>query len=149
MRSAALPGSGRSMSFLMNDDAAAAEGGCRIRAVRCAELVVINDGIVVGLVPNFDAELVHATAAIDLAVDGREHEAVVASVVHGPGPFVLAFGSRDHQPFVAGAVEVKAGDLEFEFGLAIRDCHAFLVFGNEPEVRFARKARICCVSASR
>ena len=55
--------------LLVDDDAATAERGGRLSVIRCARLVVVDDGVAAILVPYFDPELIHAATAGHLAVN--------------------------------------------------------------------------------
>ena len=101
----------------MNDNGPASNRRGRVSAVQSAKLIVIN-GRACGFVPNHDAELVHPAAALNVPVDGREDEGVVAGIVHGAGAFVLCARARNYQPIVAAAMEVEVGDLELKLGFA-------------------------------
>ena len=73
----------------MDHNAPALDGGAGVGTVCRAELVVINNRSGCG-VPNLDPELVNATAAVDLPINRRKQETVVASVVDPSGALVLA-----------------------------------------------------------
>src|SRR5436309_811942 len=123
----------------MDYDAAAADRCGEISAVQGVELIVIDNGAVIGLVPNLDAELVRAAAPSNSTVDGGEDEAVAAGIVHGAGAFVLRARAGNHQPLVAGAVEVEVGDLELKLGFARGHGGPLLIAGDKTEAGFARE----------
>src|SRR5206468_2513438 len=104
--------------WLFVDHNASAANRCRrITVVGRAHLVVVDDPAC-GFVPDFDSELVHATAAVDLPVNGRQHEAVVAASIDCPGAFVLSLCPGNHQPLIVRAVKVQVPGLEVELRLA-------------------------------
>ena len=63
------------------DDAPTGDCGRGIIVNTGAHLIVIDHRIAVVFIPNLDAELVYAAAAINVAIDGGQDEAVVARAV--------------------------------------------------------------------
>src|SRR5205823_5335297 len=117
----------RQPGSLVHDDAAAAQCRGRVAVLRCASLVVI-DHRARGLVRDLDPEPVDAAAAVDLAVDRGEQEAV-----HGRAAvdraLALELGPRpgDDEPLVAHALECELRSLELELGIAGRRVGALQV----------------------
>src|SRR5262245_21967991 len=122
-----------SLRFLDND--AAAANGLRTRAVDVvtrAQYVVIHDRAG-RLVPDFDAELINASTAGDLAICGREQETVVSRAVHGAATFVLGKRTRNDEPIVGSAVEFEIGYMELELGFTRWHVFALLILRHEAE----------------
>src|SRR5262249_62269095 len=115
-------------------DGAAAEGGGRSGRGRSAGLSVVDDGVILVLVPDLDAEQVRGDAAVVL--DGHQ-EAVVAGAVDGAGALVLGLVSGEYQPVVADGVEVEVGSRELELRVTRGHGRAGLVLGVEAEGRLA------------
>src|SRR5574338_1619694 len=101
-------------SSLLDRDAAASEGCRGRRAVGRAGLVVVDHGAVAAPVPDFEAEPVHAAAAIHLAVDRSEHESVVTRAVDRSGSLELRLRSGHHEPVVGRTLEDQIGGLKAE-----------------------------------
>ena len=74
---------------MMNDDAATTEHTGWIVAIRRVELVVVDQ--IIGVGPNLQPELILTVTAGLIAVDGRQYEMVVATVVDRTEAFVLRF----------------------------------------------------------
>ena len=72
-----------------------------------AHLIVRKNGVAVVLVPDFEAEPVHATAVADLTVGRREHETVVAGPIDYARAFVPRFGPGDDEPIIVWLVEIR------------------------------------------
>src|SRR6185503_14104615 len=128
------------------DHNAAAGNGLRaglIDVVTAGSIVVQNPA----RAPNLDAELVHSTPAVDLAVGRREEEAEVARAIDGPGTFVLGFRARDDQPLIDRAVEVQVPGFELELRFARWSRRTLQIFGDEAKVRFPDQAWIGHISA--
>ena len=119
---------------LVNDNAAATECGGRIAIVVESHLVVIDNGVGVVLVPDFDSELIHSSPTADLPVNRREQEAVVAPAVDCAGSLVLRSRARHDQPLVDSAMEVEIGYFELKLRFAGRDVGSLLVLRDEAEV---------------
>ncbi len=65
------------------------------------------DKCIVGIfIPNFDPKPVDSAASVDLAVSGRQHEAIIADTIDGPGTFVLRVGSCNNQPVICRGAEL-------------------------------------------
>src|SRR5687767_4213909 len=75
----------------VDDDAAPAQRGGWVCAIRGVQLVVVHQLISVVLVPDLDAELVLAASPVDLSIDGGDHETVVPGPVDRPRTLVLRF----------------------------------------------------------
>src|SRR5207237_532088 len=125
------------------------QGAGRRRGLRGARLGVVDDRVAGALVPDLDAELVHAARARLLAVQRRHQEAIAAGAVERARTLILRLGTGNHQPIVTGGVEVEVGGWELELGVALRHRGAWLVLGVEAEVRPAGEARVRRVSAGR
>src|SRR5687768_9459310 len=82
------------LPFAVDDDAAAAKRGRRVRVHGVAGLVVVDHGPG-GTIPDPEAEPVDATAAGRLSVRDREHEAVVARTADRARALVLPLRSGD------------------------------------------------------
>src|SRR5215216_6308800 len=54
--------------LIVNDNAAPAKNRSRGGAIRIIDLVVVDNGIAVVLVPDFDPELVRLTATVNLSI---------------------------------------------------------------------------------
>ena len=132
----------------MNDDAAAAQHGRRISTVGRVHLVVVHQPAT-RVVPDAEAELVRAAAAVHLPINRRQHEAVIARIVDLAGAFVLRPRSGDHQPLIHRALEVQIARLELELGVAGWHAVAVLVLRDEAEVGFASQQQIGRVRARR
>jgi hypothetical protein len=63
----------------VDDDPSGVDGlrTCAVDVLRRAETVVVDDGVTVVHVPDLDAELVNAAAAIQLTIDGGQEESTV------------------------------------------------------------------------
>jgi len=126
----------------VDDDTAFGNGHGWIGIVCGADLVVIHDTIAVVHVPDLEAELVKAATAINLTVNGRQHEAqVVRAVSDGALAFVLRRGTRDDQPLLTGRMEVEFACFELELGDSIGHVRALLILGNKAEFRLASRGR--------
>src|SRR5262249_892485 len=139
----------RTAAGTLDGDTTAAEHSGRIGIVGGAQLVVIDDGIALVLVPNLDAELVPAAAPGQLAIDGRELKAVVTGAVDAAQAFELGLGAADHEPIIARALEVETGLMEQELSMPRRHGGAVLVLGFESEGRLAGERRIGRVGTGR
>jgi len=118
----------------MDHDAAALDdGGIAQGGVIISPILVVIDLRPAGLVPDLDAEAVHAPATIDLAVNGGEDEAVVAVAVDRAPALILRPRASYHQPLVRRAPEVQLTGLELELGVAPGDIGPFPVFRLEAE----------------
>src|SRR5690349_13554275 len=102
----------------MDDDAAPTDDRRWICAVPSAHLVVIDN--VGHIIRNLDPELVAPATAADLPVNNCDCEGVAARAVDRTGAAILRMRIRNNQPVIGGAVEVQAGELELELGLARR-----------------------------
>ena len=111
----------------MDHDRPAGKLGVGCRILRLTILVVEND-LSRGAVPEFDPESVSATAPVLLTVDGRQQEAVIPGIVDYSCPFILRPRSRNYQSFVGRGVEIEVPRLELELGLATGNAGSFLVF---------------------
>src|SRR5215207_2646741 len=81
-------------------------------------LVVVDDGAR-GCLPDLDPEAVLTAAALRLAVDRGEEEAVGTRAVHGAGALVDPLRlARDDEPLIARALEVEATGVKLELGVA-------------------------------
>src|SRR5689334_7507439 len=119
----------------VDDDLAPAQHSRRVGTVGRIHLVVVDKTAAL-VVPDPDAELV-LPAAVDLPVNGRQDEAVIARVVDLARALVLRPRARHDQPFVNRALEVEIGHRALELSLAFRYVGAFLVLRDEAEVGFA------------
>lgn len=84
----------------MNDDQPTADLCARIsvfRAIRAGDLVVIDDGIPIILIPNLDPEQVHICTGAQVSVNPREQETVVGLTADRTNAFILCLGPGDHQ----------------------------------------------------
>src|SRR5438132_1926794 len=86
----------------VDHDVAIRDGRCRAAVVGLASLIVI-DHQAGGLVPNLDAEFVHAAAPLNRSVDRRQQEGVVTLAVDGAGSLVLSLRAAHDKPIVAAA----------------------------------------------
>src|SRR6476620_9778997 len=116
-----------SAGLFVDDNVPAAQRRRGIVVNARAHLVVIDHRIAIVLVPNLDAELVYAGTAVDLSINGCEHEAIVTGSVNCARTLVLRSSTSHHQPIIDGAVEVQILDLELEFCLTVRNICAPLV----------------------
>src|SRR5207245_3787329 len=114
---------------------AAAQGGGRRYSSPSARLGVVDDGVVVILVPDSNPQLVHPAPAGLLAVPCRHNEAIAAGPVDGAGTLELGLGDVHDQPVVAGALEAEVSGRELEVGLTLRDRVRVLVLDIAAEVR--------------
>ena len=138
-----------SLHFVHHDAAAADDlRVCRVDVLRSSSHVVVNNGAVC-LVPNLDAELVHATATVHLAIRRGEQEAEVAAAIDGAETFVLRLGTRDDKPLIRRALEVKVGEVQLELGLARGNGCALLVLRHKAEVRFPAQRQVSHIRARR
>ena len=66
---------------------AAYEPGHRIFIIGSTDVVVVDQGNAIVLIPDLDAEQVYVRAGRESGIDGSEQEAIVASTVDGsPSP---------------------------------------------------------------
>src|SRR5438874_9438064 len=101
----------------MYDYGAGLNGGGGVGIVTGAELVVVNNNVVL-LFPDFHPQFVHSTAPIGLTVRSRQDERVIAFTINRPRASVLRLGPGNDQPIIARAVEVKVSNLELELSLS-------------------------------
>src|SRR5207249_1122961 len=76
---------------VVDDDADASKcriWGCESVAVECSELVVVNDDVVVTVYQILIRNPVDCAAAADLAINGRQQEAVARHAIDRAGTFV-------------------------------------------------------------
>src|ERR1041385_7707797 len=133
------------VSFV-DDDAAPAQRGCIQASVVGPHLVVVNDP---SRVPDLDAELVYSSASGHLPVNGSKQEAVTGGAVQRARAFELRARAGHYEPVVSGALERETCRLKLELRVARRHIGAVQVFGNEAEVRLARKRRTHGICAER
>src|SRR5215210_4751490 len=117
----------------MDDDASATEYCGQASIIVSTYLVVVYDGVAVVLVPDLNPELVGAAAAVHLAVNGSQDEAVVTAAVDRALALELRSRPCNHEPIIGRALEVEVSHPELEFRVAGRDIRAILVLGNEPK----------------
>jgi hypothetical protein len=108
--------------------------------VRCAQLVVVNHGIVPVLIPNFDAEPVFIYTRRSFGVNGINQKTIIAVVVDFATAPEHGFASGNHQRVISPRTEVQIGDSKLKHGSAPRRRLSF-DDGQEPEVGSAPALR--------
>ena len=129
----------KACKLFVDDDRTSAENGRWVGIVRLTAHVIVND-IARGLIPNLDAELAGC------AVDGGQHEAILACAVDRAGSLVLRLGSCNDQPVIRCTLEVQVRDFELELSIAGRHFGALLILRDEAEGGFAGQGwvkRVC------
>ena len=86
----------------MDNNRPAADGSRRGCAVICTDVIVIDHGIQVVLIPNLDTEHINVRAGSKIGVDSAEHKTIVAHAIDSACALEDALGTCDHEPFVIG-----------------------------------------------
>ena len=104
-----------------------AKYGGWIIAIRCVELVIVDQAKVV--TPDSDSEFISTLAAGLSTINAGQHKSIGTAAIDPADAFKLRLvGPGDHHPVVARALEVQTGGLKLEFGGTDRHARARLVF---------------------
>ena len=112
----------KSIPVGMDDDLSAAESRRRCRVIRSTEFIVVDDGMSVVDIPDFDAEQISTATAVNLTINGRHLKAKVPGPVDGSCSVVLGTCSRNDQPDVLVTVEIQVTGFELELGFGRWAC---------------------------
>lgn len=90
---------------IVNDDITSTKDRLGIAGIVRAHLVVVDHrgGV---LIPDFDSELIAPAAAINVSINCRQHESVIAAAVNSARAFELSARPGDHQPIVSCTLEI-------------------------------------------